>query len=199
MSVLFEKWTKPTLIDKIKKVFLKYRLKFIDVKSSILSIEYHQKKILNEIALVLDVSFGDYLRKKKPYLSSIQVEGLIENGFTIGAHSIDHPKYELLTIEEQLYQTIQSVKIIKFLFSLDYGAFAFPFNDDGVNKKYFDEVFKIIDISFGASDMKTDSCSKNLQRFWMEATFREAKEIVSMQYAVKLLRNIIGKNKIIRN
>ena len=97
----------------------------------------------------------------------MQIKGLIKEGFNIGDHSIDHPLYSLLSLRDQLYQTIESVKLIRERFSLYYGAFAFPHSDNNVSKKFFVELYNsgLVDISFGTGGMIKDCVPNNLQRF----------------------------------
>lgn len=187
--------------DKIKDIFLKNRIEFTDLEASILSVEYHKRNVIDEIALILNVDFDNYLASFKPYLNSNQVEKLIEDGFTIGAHSIDHPLYSSLSLEDQLYQTRESVKLIIERFSLDYNAFAFPFTDNGVSRRYFDEILRSgsVDISFGNSGIVKDLCPNNLQRISMEGSILPAKKIIAIQYANYIYGILTGRDEIRRS
>jgi hypothetical protein len=78
------------LEEKIKGILLKNKLESNNIKEGILSVKYQQKDILDEIADLMNVDFNDYLLKYEPYLTSDQIDNLIKNRFTIGAHSIDH-------------------------------------------------------------------------------------------------------------
>jgi hypothetical protein len=138
--------------------------------------------------------------KNKPYLTSKQIKNLILNGFTIGAHSIDHPLYANLTIEEQLRQTMESVQFVKNKFSLNYSVFAFPHSDYGVSKEYFTKIndCSVVDISFGTAGMIEDCVSNNFQRFSLEKPLIPAKNILALQYAKRLWRMAKHSNKLIR-
>ena len=72
-------------------------------------------------------------------MNSSEVSDLIKQGFSIGAHSINHRLYKDTTEEEQIRQTLESVRIIQEKFNLDYGIFAFPFNDEGLSANFFKE------------------------------------------------------------
>jgi len=200
-SILAEHFKKLLPLDttkKIKEIFQKNDLKFTDIKSGILSIKYRQKDIIDEIANLINVNFDDYLSKHKPYLTSDQTKRLINDGFTIGAHSIDHPWYAFLSLEDQLYQTIESVKFIKEKFGLDYGAFAFPHNDKNVSKEFFTELYKsgLVNVSFGAGGMMNKTYVSNFRRISLEKPLMPAEKIIPLRYAKKLFKQLhlgIGK------
>jgi peptidoglycan/xylan/chitin deacetylase (PgdA/CDA1 family) len=189
-----------SLKKKVEETLLKNKLGFNDIKSAILSITYQQKNLLNEIASLINLDFNDYLLRYKPYLTSDQIKILIKDGFTIGAHSIDHPLYSLLLLEEQLYQTIESVKLIKDKFCLDYGAFAFPHSDNGVSKIFFEELSSsgLVNVSFGTGGILSDSIPNNFQRFSLEKPLIPPNKIIAFQYARKLSKLLTGNGKKIR-
>lgn len=183
-----------SLKEKIKEMLLKNEVECNDIKSGILSIEYQQKDLLDEIAQIMDVDLNDYLLRIKPYLTSNQIKRLIKDGFTIGAHSIDHPLYSSLSLEDQMYQTIESVKQIKERFRLDYGAFAFPNSDHNVSREFFGEVNNsgMVDVCFGNSGMINDTVQNNLQRFSLEKPLMPAERIIALQFARKLFKLVAG-------
>lgn len=185
---------------KVKETLIKNGIPSKDLISGVLSITYQQRNILNEIAKIIEVDFGDYLLRNKPYLTSNNINKLLENGFTIGAHSIDHPLYSLLSLKEQLYQTLESVKLIKNKFCLDYGAFAFPHNDNDVLNTFFIELYNsgLVDVSFGTAGMVEDTVHRNIQRISLEKPLMPAERILALQFAKKLYKKTIGKNKLIR-
>ncbi|MGZ3939328.1 MAG: polysaccharide deacetylase family protein, partial [Flavisolibacter sp.] len=124
----------------IKKILVNMGIFFSQLSEGVLKIDYRRQEVLDNIAEILQVDFQMYLKTKQPYLTSGQVRELIDQGFTIGAHSIDHPHYSGLSLPEQLEQTIGSVKRIRETFGLDYGAFAFPHDDHGVSQEFFKTV-----------------------------------------------------------
>lgn len=187
-------------LEKIKAVFLKHELNTTDFMNGILVISYQQKDIIDEIAQIIGIDFTDYLNKIGPYMTTDHIKELINNDFTIGAHSIDHLFYSSLSLEDQLYQTMESMKFIRERFRLDYGVFAFPHTDNGVSKKFFTEVYQsgLIDVTFGTGGMTNDSVPRNIQRFSLESPLMPAKEIIALQFARKINRVMKRCNKIIR-
>ncbi|MCX6252006.1 MAG: polysaccharide deacetylase family protein [Bacteroidetes bacterium] len=166
------------------------------------NIQYKDKKILDEIAALVGYNFGQYLEKQRPYLTSLQVQELIEQGFTFGAHSIDHSEYRFISEEEQIRQTNQSIDEICQRFHLDYRVFSFPFTDYGVQKSFFNTIFNpgspVADLTFGGAGLKKDSIERNFQRIPFEGTLLTAKQILGTEYLYYMMKSMIGKNKIKR-
>ena len=202
-SIIAEQFTKLNNLSLKKKIIallLDNGIQCSSVESGVLQIKYHNKNILDEIAEVLNIDFVDYLLKNKPYLDSSETKELIKNGFTIGAHSIDHPLYMSLPIKDQLYQSIESLKKIKEMFCLDYGAFAFPHTDYGVSKKFFIDFYNsgLVDISFGTSGMLDDNIKNNFQRFSLEKPLMPARKLIALNYARRIYKTALLHQSIVR-
>ena len=187
-----------SVLERIKAVFFKHKLNTIDLKNDILSISYQQKEIIDEIAQLMEIDFKEYLIKTSPYMTTGHINELIKKGFTIGAHSIDHPLYSSLSLEDQLSQTIESIKFVRERFRLDYGAFAFPHNDNGVSEKFFAEVYQsgLTDITFGTGGMKNDSVSNNIHRFCLDNPLMTAEESIALGFA-RYIKRVINRDNII--
>jgi peptidoglycan/xylan/chitin deacetylase (PgdA/CDA1 family) len=171
-----------------------------NIASRVISIKYEQRSFLDEIANMMGISFSDYLRVNKPYLTSDQINRLIQSGFTIGAHSIDHPMYQSLSLEDQVYQTLESVRFVRDSFHLNYGVFAFPFSDHDISKEFFERVShsKSVDLTFGTAGLMEDSAPNHLQRFSLERPIDTAERIIAFQLARRLTRSITRTAKIVR-
>lgn len=180
----------PETERQLKRILLDMGLSFSTLSEGILKINYRQKNALDRIAEIVFIDFKGYLKEKQPYLTSNQVNKLIEKGFTIGAHSIDHPHYSALTLGEQLEQTIISTKYIREKFGLDYGAFAFPHNDTNVTSEFFQKVqeSKWIDITFGTDGMLDGDSRSHRQRVYIENPLMAARELIAWQYLRKRYR-----------
>ncbi|MBM2814749.1 MAG: hypothetical protein HW421_1511 [Ignavibacteria bacterium] len=171
-----------------------------DFSKAVDALEYHHQDKIDELAEILGIDFNGYLAQSKPYLDSTQVEQMLEEGFTIGAHSEDHPVFENISINEQIRQTENSIKFLEERFKIKYRTFAFPFYDNGVGRKFFDEASSrhLFDISFGTAGLMDDDIPNNLQRVWMEATSQTAKNIFKEKYLTKFVKLQIHKNIIHR-
>lgn len=166
-----------------------------DLKPRILAIDYHQGHLVEELATVCEYNFAEYLAKYKPYLTSEHVWWLLQQGFTIGSHSIDHPRYATLSVEEQLDQTRASLRWLEERFQIHYRAFAFPHSDAGVTMDFFRVLFDegTLEVSFGTGGMLPHFFARNFQRFTMEKTLLPAESILAKQYARALYRTMTGR------
>lgn len=171
-----------------------------DVENCILSINYHQCGVLNEIADAMSVDYQEYLTESAPYLTTDQMEQMIRKGFTIGAHGIDHPLYSTLPLDQQLKQTEVSMKFVRERFALNYGAFAFPHSDNAVSNVFFTELQKngLVDISFGTSGILDDTGKNHFQRFSLEKPNLPAEKLLKFQIARRAYRTFTGHEQIVR-
>lgn len=156
-----------------------------DLASTILSIPYQDQALLDEIAGILDLDFAAYLSERQPYLTSPQIQQLISMGFTVGGHSIDHPMFPSLPLEEQLRQAVESVRFVREKFEVRYGVFAFPFDDDGVSRHFFERLFRggEIDLTFGSAGMIDDGIPNHLPRVCMELYGAAGRHIIAYHHA----------------
>lgn len=189
------------LAEKIRSILSQNEISGDDIRSRILSINYHKKYLMDTLAGIMDVDFLEYLQKNKPYLSSEQIMDLIKDGFSIGAHSIDHPLYSDLSIEEQLHQTVESITKIRNQFRLDYGAFAFPHSDYNVSLSFFKRLFDtgLIDVTFGTGGLVRDKFPGSLQRVSLERPALPAENIITYQFVRKLWKILIKAQSINRS
>ncbi len=156
---------------------------------------------IDAMAPLLDVDFEEYLAMAKPYLTSLQIKNLQERGFDFGAHSIDHPLFSSLSPQDQLHQTLESVRYLSHSFDLDLRTFAFPFTDYGLGKNFFDRLYAPdheIDLSFGSAGLKGDLYTKHLQRVPMELGSLGAKSIIHSELLYFILKACLGKNTVKR-
>jgi peptidoglycan/xylan/chitin deacetylase (PgdA/CDA1 family) len=140
------------------------------LKRLILSIEYKDRSRLDELALALEVDFAAFLREQQPYLRSDQITNLLSQGFTLGAHSVDHPLYAKITLDEQIRQTRESILFLKERFGITTSDFAFPFLSDGVGAEFFAAAYQsnFVQMMFCLNGMPRND-PRNIERFWMES------------------------------
>ena len=143
-----------------------------------------ERFVCDHIAKILDFDFTGYVKTVRPHLTSEQVTSLARQGFNIGAHSCDHPYYGDISLEEQLAQTRESMKVVAARFGGKFRAFAFPFNDDGVTPEFFEQVFrdKELDLTFGTNGMIRHFHHRNVQRVSMERKQTSANAIIVSEY-----------------
>lgn len=122
--------------------------------------------IMDSIAVELSLSFDDYLKGHKPFLTSAQLASLSERGFTIGAHSWDHPYYNQLNLADQIEQTISSCKYVKEKVNPTHTTFSFPYYDTDLPQQLLDALNKEdIDLLFGTQNQKDELNNNVVHRF----------------------------------
>jgi peptidoglycan/xylan/chitin deacetylase (PgdA/CDA1 family) len=112
------------------------------LKEWLLGVSWSQRAVLDELANLLDVDFGSFLVTQRPYLTTEQVEVLIKSGFSVGSHSVDHPLYSTLPLEEQIRQTAQCCEVLDQRFGVRTRPFAFPFVSDRVDREFFRQILE---------------------------------------------------------
>jgi peptidoglycan/xylan/chitin deacetylase (PgdA/CDA1 family) len=193
--------TQKAAVSKATTVLAKHGVCTQDLASGLLSIRYAGKHILDEVAASLDFDFTAYLARRQPYLTTAQLNALISQGFSVGAHSVDHPPYGEITMEEQLRQTKESVNALTRTFCLNYRAFAFPFSDKGVSQRFFSQVRAegLVQVLFGSSAYLIDEhYPLVIQRLGMEDQPHCAKDILRLaevKFAVRLLAGKAGTRR----
>jgi peptidoglycan/xylan/chitin deacetylase (PgdA/CDA1 family) len=164
-----------------------------DLFTRLLAIRYQDKKLVGDIATICGCDLAGYLSSVRPYLTSEQIRSLLRQGFTIGAHSVDHPLYSELSLENQLFQTEESLRFLSERFQISYRAFAFPHTDRGVGREFFEtlHVSRQLDVSFGTDGMAKHFFPRNLERFTLEKTSLPARRVLSKQYPKAIYRNLL--------
>jgi peptidoglycan/xylan/chitin deacetylase (PgdA/CDA1 family) len=203
-SFLIEQLQKKRVSKVVKKqfeiIFDKHLISGKNLEARLLKIDYPRKEVLDLLADLLEVSFFDFLAQQQPYLSSEQINQLIQKGFSIGAHSIDHPLFNQLDIKTQQIQIIESMRFVQQNFKVPYKVFSFPFTDYGLGAALFETIEKdqLADLTFGCAGLKNEQTPFHLQRFPMEGTNHPARELLTSTYIYYILKSLIGKNIIRR-
>lgn len=170
------------------------------IAESIKQLRPDQDHILDELGAACDLDFDAYRRHHRPFLTSDEVHALLRDGFTIGAHSLNHPLYQFLTLQEQLRQTAQSMDFLAKRFSLNYRVFAFPHHDHGVSKQFFDEIFgkALVQATFGTAGFQQDIHPRILQRLDMEYKNWSARQRLAEVYVEHAAAHLTQRHKLQR-
>ncbi len=160
-----------------------------NLASRILSVPYRKREMLDDLARIMQCDFQGYLDSQKPYLRSEQVEVLLRQGFAVGAHSIDHPLYSELTLDEQLIQTRESMRWLSDHFHIKCRSFAFPYHANGVSLDFFRGIFAEgeLKICFTTGGLTPHSFRYNLSRFTPELSDSTASETLSRAFCRSLI------------
>lgn len=192
---LFYKYKISIILSKISEKKRKEKLKkyFQEIKIN----EINQ---IDEIARKNNIDFDKYLKTKKPYLTSEQINELKNKGFTFGSHSKNHLKFSEISYENQIAQVVESIDFLMKKFQLEEKLFAFPFTDFGISKRFFEEIFSTskIDFTFGTAGLKKDSVERNIQRIPMEKNRLSARSVIGGEYLYYIFKSFFNKNIIYR-
>ncbi len=197
-KALFHKYKASLVLDELKKNPNPDAAMVLDragfSKENILNVSISQTSVLTEAAKELSINFDTFLKTEKPYLTSRQILDLDKQGFTIGAHSHDHPEFWKISSAEQLKQIRKSMDLINELVQPKIKAFAFPYTDNGISATVLGKVFRenICDITFGTAGLKYDTFDFHFQRYPVEIS-GDFLQNIKAEWMYFLLRKWIGK------
>jgi peptidoglycan/xylan/chitin deacetylase (PgdA/CDA1 family) len=195
LSTVIEKQVSESARFSISKLYFENESGGSNILQAVLHTCYSKQYLLDEAAKLVEFDFDEYLSRERPYLTSIEIKDLIKTGFFVGSHSIDHPRYIELSDEEKLYQTVESVRIIRQQFNLEYGVFAFPHSDANISLSLLAKIHGsgIVNATFGNQGMLKESFPNHMQRFSLEKHQKSAREIIKMNYCRRIYKNAIGQ------
>jgi peptidoglycan/xylan/chitin deacetylase (PgdA/CDA1 family) len=193
-SLLVQNYEKSS--QKEKNKYHNFFDKNYDIKESLFSINFNNKEVLDALSTEVNYNFDEYLATEKPYLTTTQIEDLIEMGFTIGAHSKSHPLFTDIDLQAQLDQTKECLIWLIEKFNIDYKVFSFPFTDLNVSSCFFKEISKdfFLNASFGTSGIKKDTIKTNFQRIPFEIENEKAESYLLKEYVKYFLKIPFQKN-----
>lgn len=197
VSLILEKLSQNPLLKSNIIQFIKQP--DLDIAAYLLRLPYSKSLELDDIASLIELDFNDYLKQQQPYLSFDEINSLALQGFSIGAHSINHPLYKDLSLTEQFSQTIESVDYVVRSFNQPLRLFSFPFTDDGVSLEFFEKIASSVDLTFGTAGFKLDKVSFNLQRIPAEKMPANFRNRLLFQYVRYFCQSVIKKNIVIRH
>jgi peptidoglycan/xylan/chitin deacetylase (PgdA/CDA1 family) len=171
-----------------------------DLIAAIKSVQYGTKNTLDTLASYLEVDFSEYLSTQQPYMTTEQIKSVISQGFTIGAHSVDHPLFASLHLQEQVSQTADCLQWLETKFGIKEHLMSFPFTDHGVGLQYFRTIRQHYPdlISFGTAGLKNDCTPYHYQRIPMETNECDAEKAMKHEYLYFLMKALIRSNTIAR-
>lgn len=174
--------------------------KLPDIKKGLLSLNWNETTKIDQIAELINLDFNEYLERNQPYLLTSQLNELIAKGFTIGSHSLNHPFFKDIGIDEQKHQISDSFKFIDSMFHVNNRYFSFPFSDEKVSNQLFDWLYDDINcqLSFGISGLKHDYSKFHLHRIPFENSIGNAQDIIKTEYLYYMLKSVFNKNRITR-
>ncbi|MEO8109715.1 MAG: polysaccharide deacetylase family protein [Ginsengibacter sp.] len=158
------------------------------------------EEIMDALALEFSLSFDDYLKEQRPFLTAEQLTSLSARGFTIGAHSWDHPYYDQLSLGDQIEQTLNSCSYVHEKIHPTYTTFSFPYYDTNLSQQLLNALNKEdIDLLFGIQNQKDELHNNVVHRFNAErpdVSFNSQLKGLLLYLAIQ---NKTGRLKVKRN
>lgn len=164
-----------------------------EIISKLLDIRYSNKEMLEQSGSVSGIDFHMWMNSYKPYLEEEDIRLLIKEGFYIGSHSLDHPYFSEIDIEEQKKQVLLSINGIQEKFKLNYRFFAFPFTDHGLTPELWNTIERSSDAAFGTAGIKKQLRQNYYQRIPMEKTGSGAENVIKTEYFYFLIKSLFGR------
>lgn len=166
----------------------------------LLAINYQNRESLEELAHLLGLDFNQQLKELPCYMTLNDLKSLQNKGFSIGAHSVDHPRYDTLCLEDQLQQTIDSLRFVQSKLKPTIRTFAFPFTDFRISQSFFKQLANsdCCDLSFGCAGLKKERINTHLQRIPFDEEEYTVKQKLTREYLYYLMKMPIRKNTFVR-
>ncbi len=153
---------------------------------------------IHRIASEVGVDFSSYLDSYKPYITIEDLKYLASKGFTIGAHSLNHPLFSDISAKEQVEEVEQSLQWVVENFTNQPNIFAFPFTNYGVNQELYQYFFVEnpgkCDLMLGTAGYKPTSKHWLLHRIPMEENSSSASRILKGQFFYYICKLLINKH-----
>lgn len=124
-----------------------------------LGLDQKHGAIIDRVCHLLDIDIDQMLKTQRPYLTSDEIVQLRADGFTIGGHSVNHPRLHLLPDEEIEQEIVESCRFVRDLLKAEAVPFAFPFSADGVNRSLLRRIIQgnpWITAMFGSNGIDLD-------------------------------------------
>jgi len=188
----------------ICKVLMLPEKSLTDLRIKIRAINFLNRGITDNIGQLLNLDFECFLKSSRPFMTGNQVKDLIRQGFKVGAHSMNHPFYSLITETSQLVETRTSISYITEKFNLDYKYFAFPHRDIGVRASFFNELAENEiktrpDLIFGNQTGKIENYPNVFHRFIGENPNIPLQHLIKAIQVYQLANKVLGRNHLCRN
>lgn len=150
--------------------------------ADVMTFGFRDQDRLDATAKRIGVDFSDFLKTRRPYLSTDELKEMTTGGATIGGHGVDHRPYADLSEEEQARQTLESCAFVRERFGERRAYFAFPFTDQGVPDGVFSRIYPRVDLTFGIGGIYFRRDGRHVGRIDMEKYGKDARECINKAF-----------------
>ncbi|HSC52249.1 MAG TPA: polysaccharide deacetylase family protein [Phnomibacter sp.] len=190
----------PKQLNQLSEVF-NCENEFETLRNKFLAIQSETSPALITATEVLGFAEEKYLQEHQPYLTTAQIQQLSEQGFLFGGHSMSHPYYNRISLDEQLAETVESIEWVHRHIQQDLKLFSFPHSDAFVKGSFFQRLKDFEyrpDILFGTQNMKSETAHRMLHRFNAERPQFDFQQLVKAMALYTKLNKTLKRNTITR-
>jgi peptidoglycan/xylan/chitin deacetylase (PgdA/CDA1 family) len=147
------------VLKSINEIFKKNFVNIGVLKQWLKSLTNLDHSAIDLLCQIFEININRYLATKNPYMSLNDIKNLDNDGFTIGAHSLNHQKFDSLTDMEIEEDITASCKTIISLTGKSQVPFAFPFSADGVSRDLLQDIrgrHDYVGLFFDTNGIKSD-------------------------------------------
>ncbi len=190
------------MVERNKEQYLSLLNQFNSTETNLQEVlsgmEFKNKELLNQLANLFELSFDAFLQQHPIYLTLAELKQLKQDGFDIGGHSMEHPDYRHLTIDEQIKQSIDSIQWVKDNIGSSSSTFAFPLNDKFITSEVVNEIGKKALVSFGVMGLRNDESPYHQHRITVEQTGQSIKNAIKLECIKLIALKLSGRATYIR-
>ncbi|MBO6305913.1 MAG: polysaccharide deacetylase family protein [Paludibacteraceae bacterium] len=127
------------------------------------------------------IDWRRFLEEEQPYMTYAQIRELQQRGFEFGSHSINHPHFYTLPLNEQLNEAVGCEKELEKHIHLPHRLFSFPFGQehlDSVSIKVHQGTHELV---FGTENMRPGGANL-VNRIAMDGTAFSARAVITGEY-----------------
>ncbi len=123
-------------LEMIRREMENGKRKHTDFNPWLLSLSCNEEDTINRVCERLGIDVAEYLKSRKPFLTTEDVRALSKEGFVIGAHSKRHSDFRRLSREEMEREIVDSCNAVREITGQGEVPFAFPFEGAGVDREF---------------------------------------------------------------
>lgn len=201
-SILIDalKTLKQNASGEVLRYLLQHQINASSAADGIRLLHFGLRHHLDVLAGMMEISFDEYLKAHRPFMTSDQVKDLSNKGFIVGSHSHEHPEYWQLTTEEKVQQTCEAMNRLTELTGETRRSFAFPFLDWKTDTQFFKALQQAgpFDLMFGSQKLKHDIIPNMIHRFDGDNNLGSMGAYLKVLLADHLVRRCLGKDRAVR-
>lgn len=97
------------------------------------------RNLVDRAADILEVDWPAVLAAERPFMTKAECRGLLDMGFSLGAHGVSHERFAELDDPSRAREVTASIDFMQSAFGLDRVAFAFPHSHRGVDRGWMSD------------------------------------------------------------